>query len=207
MNNKVRVTAALAVLALVSGCGVFKGGGKKTPTCRRARADPGVGERHHGATRRSRRSTCCCPKRRRTTAGRQPGGNASKSMGHLALGASPARTWIAGRRRPSKRTRLAASPVVSENKLYRDRYRRRRPCHGGRHRRRIVARQHRQGATGTSRRASAAAPASRASARYATNGLGDVVAIDAADGNVCGASVPAVRCAARQASPTAMPMW
>jgi len=48
----------------------------------------------------------------------QPGGSASKSLGHLALGASLTRAWdvrIAG---TSKTARLASAPVVADGKLY-----------------------------------------------------------------------------------------
>ena len=49
----------------------------------------------------------------------QPGGNASKSMGHVALGEAPARAWSvsigAGN---SFRTRLVAEPVVGAGRVY-----------------------------------------------------------------------------------------
>lgn len=48
----------------------------------------------------------------------QPGGNATKSMGHPALGASLARAWEAKVAGSSKSTRLAAAPVVAGGKLY-----------------------------------------------------------------------------------------
>ena len=43
----------------------------------------------------------------------QPGGNAAKSMGHLALGGSLARAWEARVAGVTKSERLAAAPVVS----------------------------------------------------------------------------------------------
>ncbi len=48
----------------------------------------------------------------------QPGGNAAKSMGHLALGASPSRAWEAKIAGVTKSERLAAPPVVSGKTLY-----------------------------------------------------------------------------------------
>ena len=48
----------------------------------------------------------------------QPGGNAAKSMGHLALGGSPARAWEARIAGVTKSERLAAAPVVSGGSLY-----------------------------------------------------------------------------------------
>ena len=48
----------------------------------------------------------------------QGGGNASKSYGHVALGASPAKAWSVGIKGSSSSRRLAASPVVGGGKLY-----------------------------------------------------------------------------------------
>jgi len=48
----------------------------------------------------------------------QPGGNAAKSMGHLALAGSPTRRWEAKIAGVSKAERLAASPVVAGGTLY-----------------------------------------------------------------------------------------
>lgn len=48
----------------------------------------------------------------------QPGGSATKSMGHLALGATLTQAWQAKVPGSSKAARLAAAPVVSGGKLY-----------------------------------------------------------------------------------------
>jgi outer membrane protein assembly factor BamB len=48
----------------------------------------------------------------------QSGGNASKSMGHLALGDSVTRAWTARIEGGSKRERLGAAPVVADGHLY-----------------------------------------------------------------------------------------
>ncbi|WP_293882711.1 PQQ-binding-like beta-propeller repeat protein [Sphingomonas sp.] len=48
----------------------------------------------------------------------QPGGNATKSMGHLALGANIAQAWEARVAGSTKGSRLAATPVVAGGKLY-----------------------------------------------------------------------------------------
>ncbi len=48
----------------------------------------------------------------------QPGGNAAKSMGHLALSGSPSRAWEAKIAGVTKAERLAAAPVVSGKTLY-----------------------------------------------------------------------------------------
>jgi outer membrane protein assembly factor BamB len=48
----------------------------------------------------------------------QPGGNASKSPGHVELGQSLSRAWTATVTGASPRARLAASPVISDGRLY-----------------------------------------------------------------------------------------
>jgi len=48
----------------------------------------------------------------------QPGGNASKSPGHVALGQNLTRIWTAGVTGANPRARLAASPVMSDGRVY-----------------------------------------------------------------------------------------
>jgi outer membrane protein assembly factor BamB len=48
----------------------------------------------------------------------QPGGNASKSPGHVELGQGLARVWSATVTGANPRARLAASPVVSDGRVY-----------------------------------------------------------------------------------------
>jgi outer membrane protein assembly factor BamB len=48
----------------------------------------------------------------------QPGGNASKSPGHVELGQGLARIWTASVKGANPRARLAASPVMSDGRLY-----------------------------------------------------------------------------------------
>jgi outer membrane protein assembly factor BamB len=48
----------------------------------------------------------------------QPGGNASKAIGHVALGDGLSRAWTASIQGGSNRARLGASPVVSGGKLF-----------------------------------------------------------------------------------------
>lgn len=117
MNNKVRVTAALAALALASGCGVFKGGGKKTPVLGE-RVPILMSENDIVADPALAGVEVLLPEPAANDGWTQPGGNAAKSMGHLALGQSPTRAWSADVAKPSKRERLAAAPVVAGNRLY-----------------------------------------------------------------------------------------
>jgi outer membrane protein assembly factor BamB len=48
----------------------------------------------------------------------QPGGNAAKSPGHLALGEGLTRAWMASVAGATPRARLASAPVVSDGRLY-----------------------------------------------------------------------------------------
>ena len=48
----------------------------------------------------------------------QAGGNAAKNIGHVALGAAPARAWTAQVEGATKTRRLAASPVIGNGRLF-----------------------------------------------------------------------------------------
>ena len=48
----------------------------------------------------------------------QSGGNASKNIGHVALGASPTRAWTAQIAGSSSRARLASAPVSSDGRVF-----------------------------------------------------------------------------------------
>jgi outer membrane protein assembly factor BamB len=48
----------------------------------------------------------------------QPGGNAAKSMEHVAVGTALGKVWSSGIRGTTKYERLAASPIVAEGKLF-----------------------------------------------------------------------------------------
>lgn len=118
MNTKVRVAAALSILALVSGCGVFKGSGpKKTPVLGE-RVPILLSENDIVADSSLASVAVLVPDAVANDAWSQPGGNASKSMGHLALGENLTRVWSKSVAKPSNRERLAAAPVVEGNRLY-----------------------------------------------------------------------------------------
>ena len=114
----------------------------------------------------------------------QPGGNSAKSMGHLALGGSPSRAWEAKIAGVTKSERLAAAPVVSGGTLYAMD---------------TAATVHAfDAATGSKRWSTSLGASNKKDARivfgggvsvdgamlYATNGLGDVAALNAADGKI-----------------------
>jgi len=109
--------AALIALPL-AGCGVLKGdGGPKTPTVgdrvsilsndNSVKVDPVTAE-----------IAVVLPEPAVNTAWAQSGGNASKSMGHPALAATRSKLWQANIAGSTNKQRLAASPVVADNRLF-----------------------------------------------------------------------------------------
>jgi outer membrane protein assembly factor BamB len=116
MNNKLRVAGALAALALVSGCGVFKGSGKKTPVLGE-RVPILMSENDITSDKSLANVDVLVPEAAANEEWAQPGGSASKSMGHLALSATPTRAWSKEVAKTSKKERLAATPVISGGKL------------------------------------------------------------------------------------------
>jgi outer membrane protein assembly factor BamB len=113
------VALAVSLAALLGGCGVFKGGDNKpkTPTIGKRIAvlsaesdvevDPSIAD-----------VAVIVPPAVANEVWSQPGGNSSKSMGHLALGESPARVWTAQIEGASKSERLGSAPIVAEGKLF-----------------------------------------------------------------------------------------
>ncbi|APZ98974.1 pyrrolo-quinoline quinone [Sphingopyxis sp. QXT-31] len=117
MRNAKFAGAALMALSL-AGCGVFKGdGGPKTPT---------VGERvsilsNDNSVKVDSATASVAvvlPEPAVNANWAQSGGNASKSMGHPALGASRSQIWSASIAGGNNKQRLASAPVVSDNRLF-----------------------------------------------------------------------------------------
>ena len=111
------VGVALIALTL-AGCGVLKGnGGPKTPTVgdrvsilsndNSVKVDPATAS-----------VAVVLPDPVVNANWAQSGGNASKSMGHPALGASRSQIWTASIAGGNNKQRLAAAPVVSDNRLF-----------------------------------------------------------------------------------------
>lgn len=117
MMKSVRVPVAMAALVALSACGIFKGKGDKTPVLGQRvpilaaetgiAADPAIAD-----------VAVVLPPASVNADWNQPGGNAAKAMGHLALAAAPARAWDASMAGSTGRARLAASPVVAGGTLY-----------------------------------------------------------------------------------------
>ena len=116
-----RLTAALALVMVagLSGCGVLKGKGKPaTPTVGNrvailskvdtsAKVDPALAE-----------VAVVLPPAAENADWAQAGGTANKSYGNLALAGSPSLAWTARIAGSTKKQRLAAAPVVSGGALY-----------------------------------------------------------------------------------------
>ncbi len=113
-----RVVIALAAASILGGCGVFNSTKPKTPT---------IGQRIPVLTAETRIEVdpaladvaIALPPPQENADWTQPGGNPSKSMGHLALGTALGRAWSADIGAGSEpRQRLAASPVVTGGRVY-----------------------------------------------------------------------------------------
>jgi outer membrane protein assembly factor BamB len=114
-----RVIVALALAGLLGGCGVFGGKGKpKTPTVGNRVAvlaneasvevDPGLAD-----------VPVTVPPAVSNPDWPQPGGNPAKSMSHVSIGTALGRAWsINAGRGSTSRIRLAASPVVGDGRIY-----------------------------------------------------------------------------------------
>lgn len=115
--KRLRTAAGIAALVALSGCGVFKGAPKKTPTVGN-RVPILLSENGIETDKSIADVQVLLPAAAVNDAWTQPGGNADKSMGQLALGESPARAWSVSINGGSNRERLAAAPVIADNKLF-----------------------------------------------------------------------------------------
>jgi outer membrane protein assembly factor BamB len=177
------VPLTIAALVALSACGVLKGGQKKTPVL--GDRVPILATESDALPDKSLAGVqVVLPPAIANDAWAQPGGSASKSMGQLALGDSPAKAWSVQIPGGTKKMRLAASPVIAGGRLY------------------VIdvnGTVHAMAAdTGAETWKVAIAPDGKKNAGvrfgggvsfddgklFATDGLGDAVALDAADGKV-----------------------
>ena len=117
MKKFVTASLAVALVAGLGGCSLFKGGKKKTPVLG-DRVPILMSENSISADRTISAIEVVLPVAEANDAWSQPGGNASKSMGHLALGNSPVQAWRVKIPGGAQRVRLAAAPVIADGKLY-----------------------------------------------------------------------------------------
>ncbi len=116
ITSKAVPLVLVAALAL-SACGVIKGGQKKTPVLG-DRVPILVSESDGEADKKIADLQVLLPVPEANDSWAQPGGNAAKSMGHPALGATISRAWTAGINGGSNRQRLAATPVIADGRMY-----------------------------------------------------------------------------------------
>ncbi|TKD52112.1 pyrrolo-quinoline quinone [Sphingomonas baiyangensis] len=112
-----RISAAAMALAALSGCGIFRGGDKKTPVVGE-RVPILVAEQDVEADPNLVGQAVLVPPQIANDAWTQPGGNAAKAMGHVALAAAPTQLWSRSIPGGTTRVRLAAAPVVAGGRLY-----------------------------------------------------------------------------------------
>ena len=114
-----RVVIALVAVGVLGGCGVFGGDKKpKTPTVGQripvlaaeasVEIDPALAD-----------VAVVLPPATANSSWTQPGGNAAKAMGHVTLGTALGRAWVADIGEGSfSRARLASAPVVADGRVY-----------------------------------------------------------------------------------------
>ncbi|MCB5424033.1 PQQ-binding-like beta-propeller repeat protein [Altererythrobacter sp. CC-YST694] len=181
-----RRLAALPMLvimaAALSACGVFGGKDKpKTPTI--GNRVPILSRIESGTTVDSSLASVSVviPAAQVNADWSQAGGTASKSYGHLAIGASPDELWTARIAGSGPKRRLAASPVVGGGTLFvvdTDAVVHAFDANNG-----SQKWTYRMPVPGKSESSAFGGGVSYSNGRlYATNGVGDVVALDATDG-------------------------
>jgi outer membrane protein assembly factor BamB len=117
MISRFRAPLLVAALLPLAACGIFKGGQKKTPTVG-TRTPILVAENAIEADKTIADLPVALPAAATNSSWTQTGGNAAKSMGQLTLAEAPARLWSGTVNGGSNRQRLAAAPVVAEGKLF-----------------------------------------------------------------------------------------
>ena len=123
MKTVTKLLLALAASSTLGGCAVLDGmrgdAGKKnnTPTVGSRVAILGT-ERDTDVDPALVNVAVALPPATINEAWAQPGGNASKSPGHVELSQGLKRVWTASVKGANPRARLAASPVMSDGRLY-----------------------------------------------------------------------------------------
>jgi outer membrane protein assembly factor BamB len=117
-----RILFALVAVSLLGGCGSLGIGGKN-----KKNVTPTVGERISVLSRERvlevdpalSAIAVTLPPAQANSEWTQSGGNAAKSMGHLALGPAPAMAWrVSTGQGSSSQGQLASSPVIGEGRIF-----------------------------------------------------------------------------------------
>lgn len=118
MKTNAKILASLSVLALLGGCAALGGKGPKdTPTIGK-RIDILGTEADSVADPNLAGVSVILPPAATNANWSQPGGNAAKSPGHLTLAEAPQRAWSVQVAGASNRERLAATPIIHDGKVY-----------------------------------------------------------------------------------------
>ncbi len=117
MKTWVGVPLAVAGLVLLAGCGKFKTHERHTPVVGQ-RVPILLSENDIAADKTIAAVEVALPPAQVNESWAQPGGDASKSMGHVALGTSLTRAWEIAIPGSNGKERLGASPVVADGKLF-----------------------------------------------------------------------------------------
>jgi outer membrane protein assembly factor BamB len=116
--KQARVAVMIAAAMAVSGCGIFKHKKATTPVLGN-RVDVLITETDVQVDPVTAALPMTLPAPVENSQWAQSGGNASKSMGHVALGASLSQAWVASIGEGTSLTaRLAAAPVVGDGRVY-----------------------------------------------------------------------------------------
>lgn len=115
-----RIVAALVCVTLLAGCGVLGGRGNRNTTPTVGQRIPVLGsEGTVEADPLLAAIPITVPAPVANTDWAQSGGNAAKSMSHVALGDAPRQVWsVSIGNGNSFRTRLVAEPVVADGRVY-----------------------------------------------------------------------------------------
>lgn len=183
MKPALTAFAVSAALLTLGGCGIFSSNGPKgTPTVGQripvlsaeaaVEADPELAD-----------VPVTLPAPEVNADWAQGGGNASKSMGHVALGTSPAQAWsVSIGRGSSQNARLAAAPVIGGGRIYtidsQAVVRAVNPDNGS-----VVWQRQLTSAQASGRTHFGGGVSYDNGRLYAVNGAGDAAALDAATGN------------------------
>lgn len=114
------LAGALVAATLLTGCGIFKGGGDKGPkTAVLGERIPVLTVESSAGTDASISATqVLVPPADTNAEWTQPAGNAQKAIGNVALGAQPVRVWTDNIGKAGNNERLAAAPVIAGGHLF-----------------------------------------------------------------------------------------
>jgi outer membrane protein assembly factor BamB len=182
MKTNKALVAVAAILAL-SGCAAFRGSSKPKTSLLGERISILTSETGVEVDPALADVAVTLPAATANDSWTQTGGSASKSMGHLALGAKLGTAWSAKIAGATKEARLASAPVIADGKLYIMDTMARVTAFDANSGARLWSAQFGEGGKNSASLFGGGVSVDGAFL-YATNGLGDVGAMNVADGSV-----------------------